>query len=770
MTVPLFFSYFKLDFSCPGYANGRERPGATGRSKPELKENGMKRKFILPVLTGASLMVAGLLHGANAQTVTVYQTNPDQSKLLAQQSSVSFGSGSTSGTVISVNPATQYQQMDGFGASFTDSSTYLVYNKLSASQQSALMQSLFSSTNGIGLSFLRQPMGASDFSAQGNFSYDDTAGDTSLANFSIAKDLTYTIPVLKQAFAVNPNIKVQMLPWSPPAWMKQSGTMNGGNFNDTYFSTLAQYFVKTINAYKAQGIPVYAVAAQNEPENSNSSYPTETFSSAEEGTFIGDYLGPALSSAGLSAVKIFGYEHNWNDINYPETILGNSAANPYTAGTSWHCYGGANTAMTTVQNAYPSKGTWFTECSSNVDNNFGGDLGWDMENLVIGAPNNWAKAVSEWNLALDQNSGPTNGGCGGCRGFVTINDSGSPSTITYNVDYYAYGHAAKFVSPGAYRIASNGAGPGSGGVEATAYKNPNGSIALVAYNSSGSSSTFEVQYSPTSQFFSYTLPGGGVATFTWTPSTGSAPSAPSGLSAIAASSSQINLSWTASSTSGVTYTIFRSTTSGFTASSSNQIASGVTGTTYSNTGLSASTTYYYLVEATNANGSSGPSNQASATTSAASGGSGSISTTSWYQVINKTSGMCLTDTNSSTANGTSLTQSPCVSGQYNQQWQFHTGTGGYYVVYNANATSLVWDDTNGSTSNGNLIQLYQSYSNNNQQWLPTQVSTGIWTIKNLTSGLCLDDTNGSTSSGQQYQQWACSTGNANQQYTLTAVR
>jgi glucosylceramidase len=147
--------------------------------------------------------------------------------------------------------------------------------------------------------------------------------DVNLTNFSISKDLTYTIPVLKEAFAVNPNIKVEMLPWSRPAWMKQSGTMNGGNFNDTYMPSPAQYFVKAIEAYQAQDIPVYAINPQDEPENSNSSYPTETFSATEEETFIASDLGPALASAGLTQ-KIFGYEHNWGDTTYPETLLADS--------------------------------------------------------------------------------------------------------------------------------------------------------------------------------------------------------------------------------------------------------------------------------------------------------------------------------------------------------------------------------------------------------------------------------------------------------------
>jgi glucosylceramidase len=458
--------------------------------------------------------------GQTGPTVTVYQTNADQSLLLAQQPSASFGSSGSGSTTITVNPSVQYQQIDGFGASMTDSSSYLVYNKLTAAQQTMLLQSLFSRSNGIGLSFLRQPMGATDFSAQGNFSYDDVpAGqtDVNLANFSIADDLKYTIPILKQVFAINSSINVEMLPWSPPAWMKTSGTMNGGNFNDSYYSSLATYFVKTIQAYQAQGIPVYAIAAQNEPENSNSGYPTEAFSSGEEASFIGGYLGPALKAASLNT-KIVGYEHNWNDTSYPETILGDPTAGPYVAGTSWHCYAGSVSAQSTVEAAYPGKGTWFTECTGSVGSVFAGDLAWNMENLIIGATRNWARSVSEWNLVLDQNSGPQNGGCTNCRGFVTLNDSVSPATFTYNVEYYAYGHAAKFVQPGAYRVQSNSATAGTGGIEDVAFQNPDASIVLIVLNDGGSSATFNVSWN--NKTFAYTLPGGAVATFSWSTNSG----------------------------------------------------------------------------------------------------------------------------------------------------------------------------------------------------------------------------------------------------------
>lgn len=437
--------------------------------------------------------------------------------LLQTQPSVNFQTGgSMTGPVITVNSSTQYQQMDGFGASLTDSAAWIVFNKLTPTQQSNLWQSLFSPTTGIGISFLRQPMGSSDFSASGDYSYDDVpAGqaDPNLASFSIAHDTTYLIPLLQQALKVNPAIQIVAVPWSPPAWMKTSGTMNGGSMNTAYFSSLAQYFVKFVQAYQQQGVPIYAVLPQNEPLYSTSNYPSESLAASDEATFVGTYLGPALSNASssLGNVKIIAYDHNWDNTSYPETVLGSASASTYLAGSAFHCYAGNVSAQSIVEAAYPSKGIWFTECSGTVGSSFAGDLVWNTENLLIGATRNWARSVSLWNLALDQNSGPQNGGCSNCRGVVTINDSISPPTVSNNVEYYVLGHLAKFVVPGAHRIASNTFGAGS--IEDVAFQNPDNSIVLLVLNSSSSSGSFTVSWN--SQTFTYSLQAGAVATFWW---------------------------------------------------------------------------------------------------------------------------------------------------------------------------------------------------------------------------------------------------------------
>ncbi len=478
----------------------------------------MKKEFACATSLALSLFVvswavqplAGQSGGASA---AVWLTTADQAQLLAPQPPVPFGGeGSGNSLTIDVDESARYQQMDGFGASFTDSSAWLVYNSLSAHVRAQLMVALFDATNGIGLSYLRQPMGATEF-ALSNYTYDDVptgVTDPTLAEFSIAHDQAYILPVVRQALQVNPAVRVIATPWSPPAWMKSNHSLFGGSLNTDAMTltALANYFVKFIEQYGAAGVPIDRITPQNEPLNVSSSYPTMSMDAATESTFIAGYLARAFASAGLRTA-IVAYDHNWDDASYPESVLGGSAS-AFVAGSAWHCYAGAPTAMTVVHDAYPSKDIFFTECTAGEwSPSFAANLRWDMENIVIGAARNWARTITKWNMALDTNHGPQNGGCTNCDGLVTIDRRAG--AYRFNFDYYTLGHVSKFVRPGACRIASNTFGSGS--IEDVAFENPDGSKALVVLNSGGRPSTFSVRQGDAR--FSYTLPAGAVATFTW---------------------------------------------------------------------------------------------------------------------------------------------------------------------------------------------------------------------------------------------------------------
>ncbi|HEY2002223.1 MAG TPA: glycoside hydrolase family 30 beta sandwich domain-containing protein, partial [Acidobacteriaceae bacterium] len=492
------------------------------------------RRFCLHLLLPfVTLTSAATLCG---QTVSVVQTNPDQSALLSPQPAVSFVPGTGSQLAINVDDTVRYQRLEGVGASFTDSGAYLVWNKLTPAQRSDLMQTLFGA-NGIHLSFLRQPMGATDL-ALSNYTYDDlSAGDTDpqMRQFSIDHDKAYIIPVLQAALAANPQIKVLALPWSPPGWMKTSGVTGGGSLNTADFDALAKYFVKFVQAYEANGIPVNYVSVQNEPLYETSGYPTMFMTPLDEGRFISQHLAPALRAQHLrnqgwngrpwnfnyqnanptdATPGIFGYEHNWDNPLYPELLLRDPAVRQDLAAVSFHCYAGnVADAQNAIHNAYPEMPIWFTECTGGY---YAPDFATNLPNMVegdvINVLRNWAKSVTLWNMALDQTGGPTvQNGCTDCRGVVTIDTSTTPATVEKNVEYYVLGHLSKYVQTGAYRIASNTFG--SGNVEDVAFKNPDGSIAVLVLNAASSASTFTINWHD--QNFTYTLPAGAVATFTW---------------------------------------------------------------------------------------------------------------------------------------------------------------------------------------------------------------------------------------------------------------
>ena len=440
--------------------------------------------------------------------VSVVVTDLGAQTYLAPQPGMSWQGGSApAGPTITVDTTRRYQEITGFGASFTDSSAWLVGTKLDASQRDAVMRDLFSD-QGIGLSFLRQPMGASDFAVKGNYSYDDMPPgktDSTLAHFSIDHDRAYIIPLLQQARRINPQLTVMATPWSPPGWMKTSDSMIGGTLRPDAYQPLADYFAKFLEDYAAAGVPIRYITPQNEPLFIPGGYPGMFLSAAQADDLIKNYLGPTLRAHHLPT-GILAYDHNWDAISYPETMYADPDAAGYVAGTAWHCYGGDVITQAVSHNDYPNKPAFHTECSGgewegDAQAGFAAAMG-----LVINATRNWAKGVIRWNIALDEKNGPTNGGCRTCRGVVTVaKDANGQWTYSKTVDYWALGQVSKFVRPGARRVASNTFG--SGDVQDVAFVNPDGCNVLVAFNSGTSPRTFPVQWG--NRWLRYTLAGRG---------------------------------------------------------------------------------------------------------------------------------------------------------------------------------------------------------------------------------------------------------------------
>jgi glucosylceramidase len=477
-----------------------------------MKGHPMARRLL--AVGCATLLAAGGFVAATGSTAlaatsaSVWLTTPDRGNLLTQKASVTFGTAG-SGPVITVNPNTTYQSMVGFGASFTDAAAYNVFN---SAQRNSIMTALFSPTGGIGLSWLRQPIGATDFS-RSFYTYDDGAADPGLARFSVAHDQAYILPLVTQARSLNSKLSIMGTPWSAPAWMKTNNNLIGGSLSDSNIGVYTDYLVKFVQAYQAAGAPIAYLSMQNEPQFSPGGYPGMLMSAAQQSTII-NALAPKLAAAGLST-KILGWDHNWDNTSYPQTVNNSAGAN--VAGSAWHCYAGDPSAQSTVHNAQPAKDIFFTECSGTESSNtFADSLLWQGRNLAIGTVRNWARTVTTWNMALDANHGPVIGSCTNCMGVATVNGG----SVSYNAEYYVLGHLSKFVQPGAVRIDSTGYG--QGGIENVAFRNPDGSIALVAVNSGGTQN-FQVSYGGSS--FGYNLPAGSMATFTWPGTTTTPPPA-----------------------------------------------------------------------------------------------------------------------------------------------------------------------------------------------------------------------------------------------------
>ncbi len=448
---------------------------------------------------------------AQVNEVDFYLTKGDQTSLLEKQTAVlSFSSATNAYPSIEVDSSTASQTVDGFGFTLTGGSAQLI-NGMGAAEKNNLLNELFGSS-GIGVSYLRISIGASDLSAS-VFSYNDMpAGQTdpTLANFGLSQDLINLVPVLKQILTINPNIKILGSPWSPPVWMKNpssnqsSASSIGGSLKPEYYSAYAQYFVKYIQAMKAQGITVDAVTIQNEPQHGGNN-PSMVMSAAEQANFIKNNLGPAFQTAAINT-KIIIWDHNCDNPNYPISILNDPAAKAFIDGSAFHLYAGNVSALSTVRNAHPDKNLYFTEQWTSASGSFDGDLKWHMKNVIIGSMRNWSKVALEWNLANDPGMGPhTPGGCTECKGAITV----SGSNFSRNVAYYIVAHASKFVPTGSVRIASNEL-PNLSNV---AFKTPSGKKVLIVVNDGNTSAGFNILYKSKRAFTS--LPAGATATYIW---------------------------------------------------------------------------------------------------------------------------------------------------------------------------------------------------------------------------------------------------------------
>lgn len=481
-----------------------------------------------PMATTKSLRLALLVAGALAAClpspsaaegtgpIRWWLSTADLAQRLAEQPPAAWqASAAGGGERIRVNPRATFQTMLGLGSSL-EPATCFNLSRMSAADRERTIERLVSPETGIGMNLMRICIGTPDFTGDPWYSYADLPPgetDPELERFSIERDEAYILPVLRQARDKNPDLLFFASPWSPPGWMKSTGSLIGGHLLPRFYPAYAEYFVRFVEAYAREGIPVHAVTVQNEPGVDRSRerdprwfYPSCRWTADQERTFIRDHLGPAFRRRGLST-RIWCYDHNFNarargddpGIDYPRTILRDPEAARFVDGVAFHGYAGEPSGMSVLRREFPGVPFHFTEGSV-----FGVEGGVDLVRIL----RHHASSYNAWVTVLDDRGRPNNGPFEASRTIVTVD----PATWrpTEHFDFFLYGQFMRFVRRGAVRLDSS---EGRRSLENVAFRNPDGELVLVVVNRSGRARAFTLECEGRAALLR--LPPRSVATYAW---------------------------------------------------------------------------------------------------------------------------------------------------------------------------------------------------------------------------------------------------------------
>jgi glucosylceramidase len=435
--------------------------------------------------------------------ISVWVTSGEERFAAAPKAAWRPASSTPGADQLRLNPGTKFQRILGFGGAFTDAACY-TFNRLAPAAREQLFHELFHPSE-MGLSTGRICVGSSDYSTK-LYSYDDGEADPDLARFSIEHDREYILPLLRQARQANPDLFLFSSPWSPPGWMKFNGSMLGGAMRNHYFSVYAKYYLKFLQGYAAEGVPVQALTTQNEVDtDQDGRMPACIWPQEYEIQFVRDHLGPLLESSGMP-VKIWFLDHNYNLWGRVVGSLEDDKLRKYVNAVAWHGYYGTPDMMSKVHDAYPDLAMHWSEGGPDyTDPNYLTDWckwGGTFSDVL----KNWCRSITAWNLALDEHGRP-NIGPFPCGGVVTIDSQ--TKEITRSGQYWAFAHYSRVIRRGARRFASQTA---DGGLQHVALENPDGQQVLVVTNP-GPAKAIELRLA--NMAASVPLKANSVATFAW---------------------------------------------------------------------------------------------------------------------------------------------------------------------------------------------------------------------------------------------------------------
>ena len=414
----------------------------------------------------------------------------------------------------------RFQTITGFGGSFTEASAHLL-NQLSLENRNKILEAYFGES-GSGYSLTRTHINSCDFSLT-NYSYAPVAGDRELKHFSIEEDMDDIIPMIRDAMAISKDgFRIISSPWTAPPWMKDNNDWRGGKLLPEYYETWALFFSKYLHAYRDEGIDIWAITVENEPLGNDSNWESMHFTPQEQNEFVVNHLGPKLRANGHD-VKIFGYDQNRDDemIEWVDAMYNDEITRDYYDGTAVHWYASTYdyfpAALQYTHQKAPDKFLINTEACVDAEVprwqddawywlKEATDWGWDWApekykyrhpkyvpvfryaRDIIGCLNNWVDGWVDWNMVLDRQGGP-NWAKNWCVAPVIVDPE--KDEVYFTPLYYTLSHFSRFIRPGAVRIGFNHSDEE---LMVTAAKNPDGSIAVIAFNPAGESKGIKLSH------------------------------------------------------------------------------------------------------------------------------------------------------------------------------------------------------------------------------------------------------------------------------------
>ena len=436
--------------------------------------------------------------------VKVYETSAAGNNLAEVTPFITADSTS----IITVNEDKKFQTITGFGGAFTESSAYLL-NKLSKKNRDTILKAYFS-REGANYSLTRTHMNSCDFSLS-QYSYSPVVDDMELEHFSIEEDRDDLIPMIKDALATSQDgFKIFASPWTAAPWMKDNNHWVGGKLLPKYYDTWALFFSKYVEAYEAEGIPIWGFTVENEPHGNGNNWESMHFTPKEMTDFVQFHLGPKLEADGHGDKIILGYDQNRAGIKeWVDEMYRDEASSKYFDGTAIHWYESTYEVfpeqLQYAHNKAPDK--YLIETEGCVDSEVPAwkddqwywskeatDWGWDWASEeekylhpkyapvnryardIIGCMNNWVDGWVDWNMVLDKQGGP-NWFKNWCAAPVIVDPENDE--VYFTPLYYTMAHFSKFIRPGAKVIEVNNTDTA---LQVTAAKNPDGTIAVVIFN------------------------------------------------------------------------------------------------------------------------------------------------------------------------------------------------------------------------------------------------------------------------------------------------